>query len=779
MSFLKPLVRTTNRWSHVRTLASATSVQPPRDCARITPPYQKLSQNLEKVKRVLNNRPLTLSEKILYSHLTEPEEISPVRGQAYLKLSPDASAQMAILQFMLAGMPTTAVPTSIHCDHLIVGHHGAAEDLANSIENNKEIFNFLQSAAEKYGMSFWKPGSGIIHQIVLENYAAPGLLMLGTDSHTPNAGGLGAVAIGVGGADAVDAMANIPWELKDPGVIGVKLTGKLNGWTSPKDVILHLAGKLTVRGGTGHMIEYFGPGIETLSCTGMGTICNMGAEVGATTSLFPFVNSMSSYLHATGRGPVAEAAHKHSHLLRADEGAVYDKIIELDLSTLEPHINGPFTPDLATPLSKFADVVRKNGWKDEVKVGLIGSCTNSSYEDMDRVTSLAKQAVERGIKSKAGFFITPGSEQIRATIERDGQTGVLEKVGGVVLANACGPCIGQWTRDDLDKKEENAILTSFNRNFKSRNDGNATTMNFLTSPELVTAMSLSGKLTFNPLTDPLVDASGNEFMLQPPYGDNLPKDGFTPGNLSYAPPDVSQPNPAVQIDVDPKSTRLQVLEPFGPGPEGEFTDLQVLLKIKGKCTTDHISAAGPWLKYKGHLENIAYNTLNGAVNADNEKVNVATNVFTGEEGAIHEVGRDYQKLGKPWIVVTDHNYGEGSAREHAALQMRYLGCPLILARSFARIHQTNLKKQGVLPLTFANPDDWEKLHGGDVIESTVGVADLIAGRPGKNDTPEGGEISLVIRRPNGEKYEVKALHSMSKDQVEWFKKGSALNAARG
>ncbi|KAF9356144.1 aconitate hydratase [Mortierella sp. AD094] len=779
MSFLKPLARTSNRWSHARSLASAASNRPPRDCSRITPPYQKLVSNLEKVKRVLDNRPMTLSEKILYSHLTEPEEAKPIRGQTYLKLSPDASAQMAILQFMLAGMPTTAVPTSIHCDHLIVGHKGASQDLINSIENNKEIFNFLQSAAEKYGMSFWKPGSGIIHQIVLENYAAPGLLMLGTDSHTPNAGGLGAVAIGVGGADAVDAMANIPWELKDPGVIGVKLTGKLNGWTSPKDVILHLAGKLTVRGGTGHMIEYFGPGIETLSCTGMGTICNMGAEVGATTSLFPFVNSMSSYLHATGRGPVAEAAHQHAHLLRADEGAVYDKVIEINLSTLEPHINGPFTPDLATPLSKFADVVRKNGWKDEVKVGLIGSCTNSSYEDMDRVTSLAKQAVEKGIKSKAGFFITPGSEQIRATIERDGQTGVLEKVGGVVLANACGPCIGQWTRDDLNDKEENAILTSFNRNFKSRNDGNATTMNFLTSPELVTAMSLSGKLTFNPLTDPLVDASGKEFMLQPPYGDNLPKNGFTPGNLSYTPPDISQPNPSIQIDVDPKSTRLQVLEPFGPGPENEFTDLQVLLKIKGKCTTDHISAAGPWLKYKGHLENIAYNTLNGAVNADNEKVNIATNVFTGKEGAIHEVGRDYQKLGKPWIVVTDHNYGEGSAREHAALQMRYLGCPMILARSFARIHQTNLKKQGVLPLTFADPADWEKMHGGDVIESTVGVADLVAGRPGKNDTPDGGEITLIVRRPSGEKYEIKALHTMSKDQLEWFKKGSALNAARG
>ncbi|KAG0082945.1 aconitate hydratase [Podila epicladia] len=675
---------------HRRALATA-STRPVKNCTTITPPYAKLVSNLEKVKRVLDHRPLTLSEKILYSHLTEPEGVKPIRGQTYLKLSPDASAQMAILQFMLAGMPTTAVPSSIHCDHLIVGHKGAESDLVASIENNKEIFNFLQSAAEKYGMSFWKPGSGIIHQIVLENYAAPGLLMLGTDSHTPNAGGLGAIAIGVGGADA----------LKAPETIGIKLTGQLNGWTSPKDVILHLAGKLTVRGGTGHIIEYFGPGIETLSCTGMGTICNMGAEVGATTSLFPFVNSMSAYLHATGRGPVAEAARQHAQFLRADEGAVYDKVIEVNLSTLEPHINGPFTPDLATPLSKFAEVVRKNGWKDEVKVGLIGSCTNSSYEDMDRVTSLAKQAVERGIKSKAGFFITPGSEQIRATIERDGQTEVLEKVGGVVLANACGPCIGQWTRDDLDKKEENSILTSFNRNFKNRNDGNSTTMNFLTSPELVTAMSLSGKLTFNPLTDPLTDAAGNQFMLQPPYGDNLPQDGFIPGNLSYTPPDVSQPNPAIQINVDPKSTRLQVLEPFGPGPEGEFEDLQVLLKVKGKCTTDHISAAGPWLKYKGHLENIAHNTLNGALNADNDKVNVVTNVFTGQEGAIHEVGRDYQKLGKPWIVVTD------------------------------------------------------------------------------NDTPEGGEITLVVRRPSGEKYEIRALHTMSKDQVDWFRKGSALNAARG
>ncbi|KAK3808795.1 MAG: aconitate hydratase [Benniella sp.] len=785
MSFLKAFSRTTGRWGYNRTLATAASTRPARDCRRITPPYPKLVSNLEKVKRVLDHRPMTLSEKILYSHLTAPEEVRPIRGQTYLKLSPDrvamqdASAQMAILQFMLAVMPTTAVPTSIHCDHLIVGHKGAAPDLVNSIENNKEIFNFLQSAAEKYGMAFWKPGSGIIHQIVLENYAAPGLLMLGTDSHTPNAGGLGAIAIGVGGADAVDAMANIPWELKAPEVIGVKLTGKLNGWTSPKDVILHLTGKLTVRGGTGHIIEYFGPGIDTLSCTGMGTICNMGAEVGATTSLFPFTSSMSSYLHATGRGPVAEAAHQHAHFLKADDGASYDNVIEIDLSALEPHINGPFTPDLATPLSKFANVVRQNGWKDEVKVGLIGSCTNSSYEDMDRVTSLARQAVDKGVKSKAGFFITPGSEQIRATIERDGQTAILEKVGGVVLANACGPCIGQWTRDDLNGNEENSILTSFNRNFRNRNDGNATTMNFLASPEVVTALSLSGKLTFNPMTDPLRDASGGEFMLQPPFGDNLPKEGFIPGNLSYTPPDVTQPNSSIPINVDPKSTRLQLLEPFGPGPEGEFTELQVLLKVKGKCTTDHISAAGPWLKYKGHLENISHNTLNGALNADNDKVNVVTNVFTGKEGAIHEVGREYQKMNKPWIVVTDHNYGEGSAREHAALQVRYLGCPMILARSFARIHQTNLKKQGVLPLTFADPSDWDNIHGGDVIESTVGVADLVAGLPGKNDTAEGGEVTLIVRRPDGTKYDIKALHTMSKDQIEWFKKGSALNAARG
>ncbi|KAG0224666.1 aconitate hydratase [Actinomortierella wolfii] len=767
-----------------RSLATVQQNSPrTKDCSRITPPYEKLQKNLETVRKILDHRPLTLSEKILYSHLTEPEETKPIRGQTYLKLSPDrvamqdASAQMAILQFMLAGMPTTAVPTSIHCDHLIVGHKGAAADLPASIENNKEIFNFLQSAAEKYGMAFWKPGSGIIHQIVLENYAAPGLLMLGTDSHTPNAGGLGAIAIGVGGADAVDAMANIPWELKAPEVIGVKLTGKLNGWTSPKDVILHLAGKLTVRGGTGHIIEYFGDGLNSLSCTGMGTICNMGAEVGATTSVFPFSQSMAAYLHATGRGPVAEAAHQNSQFLRADEGAQYDKVIEINLSELEPHINGPFTPDLATPLSKFADVVRKNGWKDEVKVGLIGSCTNSSYEDMDRVTSIAKQAVEKGIKSKAGFFVTPGSEQIRATIERDGQSDVLQQVGAVVLANACGPCIGQWTRDDLDYKEENAILTSFNRNFKSRNDGNAKTMNFLTSPEIVTAMALSGKLTFNPMTDSLTDANGQPFKLTPPSGDNLPSRGFIPGNMSYMPPDNVTANPAVEIKVDPKSTRLQVLEPFGPGPEGEFENLQVLLKIKGKCTTDHISAAGPWLKYKGHLENISNNTLMGALNADNDKINVVTNVFTGEEGAIHEVGRAYQRLGKPWIVVTDHNYGEGSAREHAALQVRYLGCSMILARSFARIHQTNLKKQGVLPLTFADPDDWNRIHGGDVIERTIGVADLVQG---KGLTADGGEITLVVHRPTtGERFEIKALHTMSKDQIEWFKKGSALNAARG
>ncbi|KAI7870575.1 aconitate hydratase [Spinellus fusiger] len=756
-----------------RSLATVKNPVTEKDCRSIVPPYAKLNATLDKVKHTLNHRPLTLAEKIVYSHLTHPEETVPLRGETYLKLSPDrvamqdASAQMAILQFMLSGMKTTAVPSSIHCDHLIVADQGADKDVLSSIENNKEIFDFLQSSAQKYGVAFWKPGSGIIHQIVLENYAAPGGLMLGTDSHTPNAGGLGMIAIGVGGADAVDAMAAIPWELKAPRVIGIKLTGQLDPWTSPKDVILQLAGQLTVRGGTGHIIEYFGEGVNSLSCTGMATICNMGAEVvGATTSLFPYTHRMRSYLSATGRVQVAKAADSHASFLRADDHCEYDKVIEIDLSRVEPHINGPFTPDLSTPLSKFKSFIDENGWKDRLTAGLIGSCTNSSYQDMSRSASIAKQALKAGLSVKSDFLVTPGSEQIRATIERDGQQAVFERAGGKVLANACGPCIGQWNRSDLGKSApENAILTSFNRNFRSRNDGNPNTMNFLAAPEIVTAMAFAGRLSFNPMTDTLLDANEKPFRFEPPQGDDLPSLGFEAGRATYEPPSPTPtPDPSVDIVVSPKSSRLQILNAFQPWDGKEFKNVRVLVKVQGKCTTDHISAAGPWLKYKGHLENISQNTLIGALNADNQKINVIHDITTHQEDSLPEVAKNYKRQNIPWMVVADHNYGEGSAREHAALQVRYLGCPLIVSRSFARIHETNLKKQGVLPLTFDNESDWEKISGGDLIE-TVGVKELAPGKP----------VQLIVTGENGKQITIQAKHTMSDDQIAWFKKGSALN----
>ncbi|KAI9255919.1 aconitate hydratase [Helicostylum pulchrum] len=754
----------------IRSMASQHNPVVEKDCSSITPPYAKLTKNLDLVKRILDNRPLTLAEKVVYSHLTNPEETIPVRGETYLKLSPDrvamqdASAQMALLQFMLSGMPTTAVPSSIHCDHLIAANEGGDKDVAESIIANKEIFDFLESGAQKYGVAFWKPGSGIIHQIVLENYAAPGGLMLGTDSHTPNAGGLGMVAIGVGGADAVDAMAAIPWELKAPNVIGVKLTGSLGPWASPKDVILKMAGLLTVRGGTGHIIEYFGEGVDTLSCTGMATMCNMGAEVGATTSLFPYTTSMRAYLNSTGRRSVSTAADANSQFLRADAGAHYDKIIEINLSEIEPHINGPFTPDLSTPLSKFKDFIAENGWKDDLTSALIGSCTNSSYQDMSRAASMAKQATDAGVDIKSQFLVTPGSEQIRATIERDGQQHVFENAGGQVLANACGPCIGQWKRTEK-KGEENAILTSFNRNFRSRNDGNSQTMNFLAAPEIVTAMAFAGKLSFNPMTDSLKDKNGKEFHFNPPTGDDLPHQGFEAGRATYEPPSPTPtPDASVQISIDPKSTRLQALEPFQPWNGEEFKDIRVLVKVKGKCTTDHISAAGPWLKFKGHLQNIAENTLIGAQNADNGKVNLVTDITNNKEDTIPEVAKSYKNQDIEWTVIADHNYGEGSAREHAALQVRYLGSPLIISRSFARIHETNLKKQGVLPLTFKNDADYEKINGGDVIE-TQGLKNLAPGSP----------VKLIVTKSDGSKLSIDAVHTLSEDQLQWIREGSALN----
>ncbi|KAF5377567.1 hypothetical protein D9615_005222 [Tricholomella constricta] len=753
-------------------------------CSSITPPYAHLLQNLEHVRKILN-RPLTLSEKILYSHLVDPEKSlgggGRIRGEAYLQLRPervamqDASAQMALLQFMSAGLAQCAVPTSIHCDHLIQAAEGAKVDLKRSIVSNQEVFDFLESAAKKYGIEFWRPGSGIIHQIVLENYAAPGMLML--DSHTPNAGGLGMLAIGVGGADAVDAMTGTPWELKAPQVVGIHLTGTLNGWATTKDLILHLAGKLTVRGGTGRILEYFGPGVFNQSCTGLATIANMGAEVGATTSTFPYTPGMNAYLKATGRGPVAVAADEAASrgFLSSDKGAEYDEIIEINLSDLEPTINGPFTPDLATPVSKFGSFVKEQGWKDEFSAGLIGSCTNSSYEDMTRVADLARQAKTAGLTAKVPFLCTPGSEQIRATMERDNVTSTLEDVGAVVLANACGPCIGQWKREDK-KDEENAILTSFNRNFKSRNDGNRLTMNFLASPTIVTAMAFSGKLSFNPMTDSLTLPSGEAFKFSPPSGQDLPSAGFTAGETSYYPQPTPQPQPDVEVVIRRDSQRLELLEPFnshfGPSNERglELPSLKVLMRVRGKCTTDHISAAGPWLKYKGHLTNISENLLITAVNDEGGDINLAFDRDQNKSGTIPEIAKAFKARQQPWALVVDDNYGEGSAREHAALQPRFYGCALILARSFARIHETNLKKQGVLPLWFADKADYERIGSGDVLE-TDGLAETLRGVLDST-------IKIRVTKLNGEVFEIDTKHTMSSDQLKWLEAGSALNHIR-
>ncbi|KAF5311926.1 hypothetical protein D9619_003050 [Psilocybe cf. subviscida] len=754
-----------------------------KDCTSITPPYPVLLKKLEHVRKVLN-RPLTLSEKILYSHVIDPEASlgggGRIRGEAYLQLNPervamqDASAQMALLQFMSAGLAECAVPTSIHCDHLIQAVEGAESDLQRSIVTNQEVFDFLQSAAQKYGIEFWGPGSGIIHQIVLENYAAPGMLMLGTDSHTPNAGGLGMLAIGVGGADAVDAMTGTPWELKAPNVIGIHLYGQLNGWTTPKDLILHLAGKLTVRGGTGSILEYYGSGVSAQSCTGLATIANMGAEVGATTSTFPYSTNMRDYLRATGRSVVAAAADQAaaSGFLSADKGAGYDEVIEINLSELEPTINGPFTPDLATPLSKFGEFIKEQGWKDEFSAGLIGSCTNSSYQDMTSVADLARQAKAVGLKTKVPFLCTPGSEQIRATVERDNVTSTLQDVGAVVLANACGPCIGQWQRTDK-KGEENAILTSFNRNFKSRNDGNSKTMNFLASPTVVTAMAFSGKLSFNPMSDSIALPSGESFKFTPPVGQDLPADGFIPGDLSYYPAPMPKPQPEVNVVIKKDSQRLEVLEPFtSPFSSGslELPPLKVLLRVRGKCTTDHISAAGPWLKYKGHLTNISENLLITAINDEGGEMNVAVDKDANQTGTIPEIAKSFKAKQQPWALVVDDNYGEGSAREHAALQPRFYGCNLILARSFARIHETNLKKQGVLPLWFADKADYSKIGAGDVLE-TVGLADIFNGN-------RSASVTIRITKLDGTVFDIATKHTMSADQLNWLKAGSALNYIR-
>ncbi|KAI9833814.1 MAG: Aconitate hydratase mitochondrial [Phylliscum demangeonii] len=734
--------------------------------------YKKMSENLAVVRARLN-RPLTYAEKILYSHLDDPHGQEIERGKSYLRLRPDrvacqdATAQMAILQFMSAGMDSVATPTTVHCDHLIEAQLGGERDLARAQDVNHEVYDFLSTACAKYNIGFWRPGSGIIHQIVLENYAFPGGLMIGTDSHTPNAGGLGMCAIGVGGADAVDVMADLPWELKAPKIIGVKLTGEMSGWTTSKDVILKVAGILTVKGGTGAIIEYHGPGVGSLSSTGMGTICNMGAEIGATTSVFPFNERMYDYLAATKRQAIGDWARAYASELHEDHGAEYDQLIELDLSTLEPHINGPFTPDLATPISQFKAAVKEHKWPEELKVGLIGSCTNSSYEDMSRAASIARDALDHGLKAKSAFTVTPGSEQIRATIARDGQLATLEEFGGLVLANACGPCIGQWDRRDVAMGEPNSILSSYNRNFTGRNDANPATHAFVTSPDLVVAMTTAGTLLFNPLTDPLQDQDGHDFYLAAPSGDGLPRHGYDPGRDTYQAPPADRHT--VSVAVSPTSDRLQLLKPFAPWDGHDATNLPILIKCQGKTTTDHISMAGPWLKYRGHLDNISNNMLIGAINAANGKPNHVQNQASGEWGPVPATARAYQRDGLRWVVIGDWNYGEGSSREHAALEPRHLGGLAIITRSFARIHETNLKKQGMLPLTFVNPDDYDKIQPDDRLD--VMCTELAVGRP----------LTLKVH-PKQEKlggaspWTTHLAHTFNDAQIQWFRHGSALNA---
>lgn len=736
--------------------------------------YSQYRQKLEKVRQVIA-RPLTLTEKILYTHLFDFSTLKDfVRGVDYVEFAPDrvamqdATAQMALLQFMQAGRKKVAVPTTVHCDHLIPAKVGAQKDLEQAIDMNKEVYDFLSSVSNKYGIGFWKPGAGIIHQVILENYAFPGGMMIGTDSHTVNAGGLGMIAIGVGGADAVDVMAGMPWELRFPKLIGVKLTGRLNGWTAPKDVILKVAGILTVKGGTGCILEYFGDGAKTISCTGKGTICNMGAEIGATTSIFGYDDKMKDYLNATGRQAVVELAEKIKDDLTADAEVYaepekyFDQLIEINLSELEPHINGPFTPDLATPISQFPDAVRKNNWPEKLEVGLIGSCTNSSYEDISRAASIAKQAVEKKLKAKSEFTITPGSEMIRYTIERDNFIDIFSKIGGVVLANACGPCIGQWMRPGAEKQERNSIITSFNRNFAKRNDGNPNTHSFVASPEIVTAMVLAGKLTFNPLTDTLVNEDGIEVKLDEPQGEELPAKGFDVLDPGYQAPAEDGSN--IEVIVDPNSQRLQLLEPFPPYNPDDWKGMRLLIKVKGKCTTDHISMAGPWLRFRGHLDNISNNLLTGAINYFNNEANKIKNVITGEYGPVPDTQRFYKAHNIPTIVVGDENYGEGSSREHAAMEPRHLGVKAILVKSFARIHETNLKKQGMLALTFANKDDYDKIQEDDTFD-IIGLDEFTPGVP----------LKIVIHHADGTKDEILANHSYNQTQIEWFKAGSALN----
>ncbi|MEN8768141.1 MAG: aconitate hydratase [Candidatus Arcticimaribacter sp.] len=744
------------------------------DIEMIKAVYARLEDRVAEARK-LTGKPLTASEKILYSHLWDGKSERPYnRGADYVDFAPDriacqdATAQMALLQFMQAGKQKVAVPTTVHCDHLIQAKSGAEVDLKSANSTSAEVFNFLESVSNKYGIGFWKPGAGIIHQVVLENYAFPGGMMIGTDSHTVNAGGLGMLAIGVGGADAVDVMADMPWELKFPKLIGVKLTGKLNGWTAPKDVILKVAGILTVKGGTGAIIEYFGEGAEAMSCTGKGTICNMGAEVGATTSTFGYDESMERYLRSTGRDDVADAANAVKEHLTADAEVYanpeqyFDEVIEIDLDTLMPHINGPFTPDLATPIAEMSKVAKDNEWPLQVEWGLIGSCTNSSYEDLSRAASIAKQAVDKGLITKAEFGINPGSEQVRYTADRDGLLSVFEDLNAKIFTNACGPCIGQWAREGADKQEKNSIIHSFNRNFSKRADGNPNTHAFVASPEMVAAVAISGRLDFNPLTDKLINQNGEEVSLDPPTGMELPPKGFDVEDNGYLAPE--EDGSSVQIKVNETSERLQLLTPFQPWDGENLSGAKLLIKAHGKCTTDHISMAGPWLRFRGHLDNISNNCLIGAVNAYNQKTNFVKNQMTGEYGGVPDVQREYKAAGIETVVVGDHNYGEGSSREHAAMEPRFLGVKVVLVKSFARIHETNLKKQGMLGITFANEADYDLIQEDD----TFNFVDLKDFAPGK-------QITVEVAHADGSKDTIMANHTYNAQQIDWFKEGSALN----
>ncbi len=736
--------------------------------------YQGLAEKHARARKILG-KPLTLAEKILWSHLDDANQGMLERGKSFVLLRPDrvamqdATAQMAILQFMQANKARVEVPTTVHCDHLIIAQEGATRDLDIANHQNKEVFDFLSSAAKKYGMGFWKPGSGIIHQVVLENYAFPGGMMIGTDSHTPNAGGLGMMAVGVGGSDAVDVMVGMPWEVLYPRVTGVKLTGKLNGWTSGKDIILKLLEILTVKGGTNKIIEYFGPGVESLSCTGQGTVANMGAELGATCSLFPYHKAMGDYLRATRRASIAELADKYADFLRPDAevekdpAKYYDEVIEINLDTLEPYVVGPHSPDKARPISKFKAEIISENYPAELSAALIGSCTNSSYEDVGRAASIADQVLQRGGKAKSSFFVSPGSEQVFDTTKRDGYLATLDALGATVMANACGPCIGQWKRKDLPDGTRNSIITSFNRNFRGRNDGNIETLAFIGSPELVTAMALAGTIAFNPLTDSLKDSSGKEFMLTPPQGDALPSKGFAFNDGGFIPP--AEDGSSVEVKVDVNSPRLQLLMPFTKWDGKDITGTRVLVKAQGKCTTDHISPAGKWLAFRGHLDKISDNMFLGATNAFTGEIGKARNVLSGETGkTFSEIARDYQKKDMPWVVFGEENYGEGSSREHAAMSPRFLGCKAVIVKSMARIHETNLKKQGLLPLRFVNPVDYDKVREDDTVEIT-GLSHFA---PAKN-------LTVTLNHSDGTNESFEVIHTFNGEQIAWFKAGSALN----